>query len=242
MLAQARSVVVLTGAGVSAQSGLSTFRDAQTGLWARYDPMELAHIDAFHRDPELVTRWYHARFEKCLSAQPNPGHNALASLEHRLASAGRTFTLITQNIDRLHQRAGSRNVVEIHGNILTWRCTKTGREQDMREIPFDTFPPRSAAGALLRPNVVWFGEMLPQAAVEASQAALSSCDLFLSIGTSAVVWPAAGFIEVARSRGAATVEINRDPTPVSAGVDISIRGLSGEVLPGILTAMSVPTP
>lgn len=231
VLADSRSVAVLTGAGVSAESGISTFRDPQDGLWAKFDPMELAHIDAFHRDPELVTRWYHWRFEKCRHCKPNPGHDALARIQREVVARSGRFTLLTQNIDGLHQQAGSTEVVELHGTILRWRCTKTGKEVDMADIPFDKFPPRSAAGGLLRPNVVWFGEMLPEAALHSAWAAAGGCDLFMSIGTSAVVQPAASLISVAAERGAKTIEINREPTPISGEVDWSIMGKSGEILP-----------
>jgi NAD-dependent deacetylase len=233
----ARSVVVLTGAGVSAESGLSTFRDPEEGLWSKYDPMELATIDAFNRNPELVTRWYHWRFTRAIDVEPNPGHHALARIEQLKSNQGTGFTLITQNIDGLHQRGGSSNIVEIHGTILTWRCTITGEERPLSEIGFDSFPIPSDAGGLMRPCVVWFGEQLPESAIRASFEALSECDLFMSIGTSATVQPAASFIEVARENGAKTVEINRDPTPITDEVDLTVLGPSGLVLPEIVDAL-----
>jgi NAD-dependent deacetylase len=238
MLAGAGRVVVLTGAGVSAESGISTFRDKQTGLWAKYDPMELAHIDAFHRDPELVTRWYHWRFTSCKDCLPNPGHAALAEMQRWQAYRGRGCTLITQNIDGLHQKAGSTGVIELHGTILTWRCTISGASTPLDAVDFSAFPPRSGAGGLLRPNVVWFGEMLPRDAVEAAEQATLACDLFLSVGTSAVVWPAAGFAQVAREVGAGVIEINAEATPVSASADVVLRGRSGEILPELLRRAS----
>lgn len=240
-LHEARSVVVLTGAGVSAESGLPTFRDPEVGLWAEYDPMELATIGAFERDPELVTRWYHWRFTKSRDVRPNPGHDALARLEallNALAPGGAPpFTLITQNIDGLHQRAGSRRVVELHGSFHRWRCTRTGREKDLADLSFERFPVVSDAGGLMRPCVVWFGETLPPEALEASFDALARCDLFLSVGTSATVHPAAGLIEIARAAGARTVEINKDPTANTDAVDAAIGGLSGSVLPDLLRRM-----
>jgi NAD-dependent deacetylase len=240
-LAEARSVVVLTGAGVSAESGLTTFRDPEEGLWSKYDPMDLATIEAFERDPELVTRWYHWRFTKARDVRPNPGHDALALLERKLAArmpdGPPPFTLITQNIDGLHQQAGSRRVVEIHGSIHRWRCTCTGHEKPLAEIRFDRFPVPSEHGGFMRPCVVWFGEMLPQEALEASFEALARCDLFFSIGTSATVYPAAGFIEVARAAGARTVEINKDPTANSPSVDVALKGRSGAILPDLLRRM-----
>ncbi len=235
MLQRARSVVVLTGAGVSAESGISTFRDKETGLWAKYDPMELAHIDAFHRDPELVTRWYHWRFTSCKDCKPNPAHFALARLQRDIESRGGRLTLITQNIDGLHQKAGSTDVCELHGTILTWRCTKSGEHFKLDTIDFDTFPPLSPAGGMLRPNVIWFGEMLPEKELERAFTESSQCDLFLSIGTSSVVQPAASLIELARQAGAKAIEVNMQPTPISQIVDVSVFGKAGEVLPMLVT-------
>ncbi len=235
-LLEAKSVAVLTGAGVSAESGLSTFRDKEEGLWAKYDPMELATIGAFERDPELVTRWYHWRFTKAKDVEPNPGHRALAELEAWLADrhGDDAMTIITQNIDGLHQRGGSRRVVEIHGSIHRWRCTKTGEERPLADLRFDAFPIPSTHGGLMRPCVVWFGEMLPPEALEASFAALQRCDVFLSIGTSAVVQPAASFIEIAREAGARTAEINKEPTPNTDSVEVALFGKSGQILPVLM--------
>lgn len=236
-LSESSHTVVLTGAGVSAESGLSTFRDPEEGLWSKYDPMELATIEAFERDPELVTRWYHWRFTKARDVEPNPGHHALAAIERVAMESGRSFTLITQNIDGLHQRGGSTNVVEIHGTILTWCCTETGEESSLDALSSDVYPILSAHGGLMRPSVVWFGEQLPEPALRASFEALSECDLFLSIGTSATVQPAASFIELARENGARTIEINRDPTPITDIVDLTILGPSGAILPEIAGSM-----
>lgn len=233
-LHEARSVVVLTGAGISAESGLATFRDPEEGLWAKYDPMELATIDAFNRDPELVTRWYHWRFTRARDVQPNPGHHALSELERRAVGLKRSMAIVTQNIDGLHQRAGSQRVIEIHGTIHRWRCTKTGAEKPLSDLSFDAFPIPSAHGGLMRPCVVWFGEMLPEQALADTFHALENCDIFLSIGTSATVQPASSFIEVARAAGAKTVEINRDPTPNTPIVDAAVHGPSGSLLPRIL--------
>lgn len=238
-LGSARSIVVLTGAGVSAESGVPTFRDAMTGLWAKYDPHELATPEAFAREPALVTRWYDWRRQMVLGCAPNPGHLALAALQRRAEAEGRSFTLLTQNVDRLHQRAGSTGVVELHGTILEWRCTRTGERRTPGPEPMTEFPPKTAAGGLLRPCVVWFGEALPAEAVEAADRAVSACDLFISIGTSAVVYPAAGFIHAARDRGAVTIEINRDPTPVTGLVDIALAGPSGEILPRLAAMLGI---
>ncbi|MBM4109370.1 MAG: NAD-dependent deacylase [Phycisphaerae bacterium] len=238
-LAKARRVVAITGAGVSAESGIRTFRDTMDGLWKEFDPQRLATPEAFERDPATVTRWYDHRRLGCLAADPNPGHLALARLEARLADAGLGFVLATQNVDRLHQRAGSRRVLELHGSIMEWRCTATGRKLVPDPSPMTRFPPPSpfAEGALLRPDVVWFGELLPMEVFAAAERASRACDVFLSVGTSSVVFPAAGLIRTAAAHGAYTVEINREETAASVWVDAALRGPSGEVLPRLLAAM-----
>jgi NAD-dependent deacetylase len=235
-LRDSRHTVILTGAGVSAESGIRTFRDTMDGLWKDFDPQKLATPEAFAADPGLVTRWYDWRRLGCLAAEPNPGHLAIAAIERALSARGAGFTLLTQNVDRLHQKAGSRQVVELHGSIIQWRCTSTGRKHTPAPQAFTGFPPPSpfCPGAMLRPDVVWFGEMLPAEALAAAEEAVASCDLFLSIGTSAVVYPAAGYIQVAAARGARTGEVNREATPISGMVDWSIRGKAGEVLPRLL--------
>jgi NAD-dependent deacetylase len=186
-LRDAGRVVALTGSGISAESGVPTFREAQTGLWERYDPQELATPEAFARDPHLVWEWYEWRRNLVAKAEPNPGHRALAELERRIPG----FTLVTQNVDGLHERAGSRNIIELHGNILRSKCSLED-EVIQPEEHDDSVPPRCArCGAFLRPDVVWFGEMLPVGALEAASQAARGCDLFLSIGTSSLVYPAA---------------------------------------------------
>ncbi len=247
-VAKARRIVVLTGAGVSAESGLRTFRGATAAdlpadmqaLWKEFDLMRLATPEAFAADPAMVTRWYDWRRLGCLAAEPNPGHMALAELERRLTADSDAFTLLTQNVDRLHQKAGSRNVVELHGSIIEWRCVRTGKKFMPPPTPFDRFPPSSPhdGEAVLRPDVVWFGEALPERAIAASYAALENCDLFISVGTSAVVFPAAGFIGVAAANGAVTMEVNREPTPISERVDHCLFGKSGEILPRLIRAGS----
>ncbi len=233
-LNRAKSVVVLTGAGVSAESGIPTFRDAMKGLWAKFDPMELATPEAFERNPENVSRWYDDRRADCASCKPNPGHYALATMESSLHKRGSEFTLLTQNVDGLHQKAGSRRVVELHGSIWVWRCTKCGASREERKTPFKNYPPRCECGGIRRPDVVWFGEQLPMAALEASERALRRCDIFFSIGTSAQVQPVASFIHVVKQHGARTVEINLEPTPISGIVDWSVPGNSGRVLPRLV--------
>ena len=245
-LCEARRVVVLTGAGVSAESGIATFRgavrDAASGhgtmaaLWAEFDPMKLATPEAFAADPATVSRWYDRRRLGCLAAAPNPGHVALAELERLLEERGGGLTLLTQNVDRLHQKAGSRNVVELHGNIITWRCMRTGRHVDPPPEGLAEFPAPSPfdPGGLLRPDVVWFGEMLPEAALAAAAEAVADCDAFISVGTSSMVYPAAGYVTEAAARGAVTVEVNAEETPISRAVSVSLRGRSGMVLPELV--------
>ncbi|MCG6859972.1 MAG: NAD-dependent deacylase [Chromatiaceae bacterium] len=235
-LDQADSLAVLTGAGVSAESGIPTFRDAQTGLWAKYDPMELATPEAFARDPALVSRWYDERRRRCAECEPNPGHLALARLQDELEAAGKRFTLITQNVDRLHQRAGSRDPLELHGTFWIWRCTSCGEEREERAIPLPEYPPRCRCGGARRPGVVWFGEALSESVLAAARRAAEHCELFMSLGTSSLVEPAASLGRIASSAGAKTVEINPQETPLSSRVDISVRGATGEILPLILPA------
>ena len=231
-LRSASTVVVLTGAGVSAESGVPTFRDAQTGLWAQYDPAQLATPEAFARDPELVWRWYLWRRELVAGAEPNPGHRALAELQDRVPS----LLLVTQNVDSLHQRAGSRDVVELHGNLTRTRCASCSTVHEA-EVGLDDGVPRcSSCDGLLRPDVVWFGEMLPLQALERAATASRGCDLFLTVGTSALVYPAAGLPYEALTGGAVVVEVNPAPTPFSDRAHHSLRGPSGTALPALVEA------
>ena len=234
-LARARRVVVSTGAGISADSGIPTFRDALTGLWARYDPTELATPDAFRRNPRLVTRWYDQRRRDVLGCQPNPGHDAIATLERQVLDRGGDFVLLTQNVDGLHQRAGSQHVYEVHGSLLTWRDTVTGRAItcDHAEA-FGNYPPVSPDGNPLRPGVVWFGEMLPGGVMDLADHALRRTDVFLCVGTSGSVYPAAGFVHAARSTGATCIEVNPDATDISEHFDLHIRARAAEALPRLV--------
>jgi NAD-dependent deacetylase len=230
-LRHAERVTVLTGAGVSAESGVPTFRDAQTGLWSRFNPQELATRAAFQRNPRLVWDWYAHRRELTAQAQPNAGHLALAELERRVP----VFTLITQNIDSLHQRAGSRNVVELHGNI---RRTKSFQEDVLVGTWIDDgqLPPRCPrCGSHLRPDVVWFGENLPPFALERAFRAAQDCDVFLSVGTSGVVEPAASLPFMALESGAVTIEVNPEVTPFSASATVRLAGAAGVVLPDLIS-------
>ena len=233
----ARRVAVLTGAGISAESGIPTFRDAQTGLWAKYRPEELATPEAFERNPRLVWEWYEWRRALVRGAHPNPGHAALARMQDRVAE----FTLATQNVDGLHARAGSRSVIELHGNILRSKCSAEGTLFESWPES-DSVPPRCpACGAWLRPDVVWFGEMLPPGALESAMSAAGRCDVFFSIGTSALVQPAAQLPLTALDVGATVVEVNRDPTPLSPLASFSLHGAAGEILPRLVDA-AWPTP
>jgi len=233
-LRSARRLTVLTGAGISAESGVPTFRDAQTGLWSQYEPTQLATAQAFRSNPKMVWDWYQWRRDLVAKAAPNAGHLALAQLEARFSQPGARFTLITQNVDGLHQQAGSRGVVELHGNI---RRTKCFTEDQVVEAwpPTDETPPHCPrCGGLLRPDVVWFGEALPRAAIETAMAASEACDVFLSIGTSALVQPAASLPLIALERGAIVLEINPDETPLTARVTGSLRGPAGIILPELI--------
>lgn len=228
---QARHVTVLTGAGISAESGLATFREAQTGLWSKYRPEDLATPDAFKRNPRLVWEWYVWRRQQAAEAKPNRGHFALVALARHVPQ----FTLVTQNVDGLHERAGSTNVIELHGNITSIKCSRDG-EIVMTWPETDAVPPRCPrCGALLRPDVVWFGEMLSATHLEAAVAAARSCDLFLSIGTSGVVEPAASLPRIAQ-RNATVVYINLDVTPSAAAGKYAINGKAGEILPALVQA------
>ena len=228
-IARARRIVAFTGAGISVESGIPTFRGPE-GLWRRFRAEDLATAGAFERNPTLVWEWYDSRRQAMAIAQPNAGHHALASLERRAPE----FTLITQNIDGLHDRAGSRNVLKLHGDIWTVRCTGCGRESQDDRTPLPDLPPRCECGALLRPAVVWFGEFLPPGVWSKAEHASARADVFLIVGTSAVVHPAAGLIDVARMAGATTVEINPQATPYSDAVDYALRGPAGEILPTLL--------
>jgi NAD-dependent deacetylase len=234
LLGAAQRVCVLTGAGISAESGIPTFRDAQQGLWANYDPMQLATPEGFAQDPELVWGWYESRRAIIAKAQPNPGHYALAQLARVVPS----LALVTQNIDGLHQRAGSTDVIEYHGNIMRDRCTLEGGAAERRSLPTDRLPHCASCGGLLRPDVVWFGELIPRDALYLADAAAADCDLFLSVGTSSLVYPAAGLAETALRRGARVIEINPNPTELSGLAQVVLRGRSGEILPSLLGTLA----
>jgi len=233
LLQQVGRLVALTGAGVSQESGLRTFRDAQTGLWAQYRPTDLASPEAFARDPKLVWDWYAWRREAIKGVRPNPGHYALAAMEKQVPD----FTLITQNVDGLHRMAGSLNILELHGNIQRVRCAECGRFAETWGDDTECVPRCEACGGLLRPDVVWFGENLPRAALEKAVQAARACDVFFSIGTSGIVQPAASLGFAARNRGAVVVEINAEPTPLTPKTDFALHGKSGEILPELVRSV-----
>jgi NAD-dependent deacetylase len=226
-------LVALTGAGVSQESGLRTFRDAQSGLWAQYKPEDLASPQAFARDPKLVWDWYAWRREAVKGVRPNPGHYALVEFERRFSD----FFLITQNVDGLHRMAGSLNVLELHGNIQRVRCSGCHTLAEVWGDDSDSVPRCVSCGGLLRPDVVWFGEALPRDQLEAAVEAARSCEVFLSIGTSGVVQPAASLAHAARNRGAVLVEINLEPTPLTPKAHYFLQGKSGEILPELVSAV-----
>ena len=226
-LRRAQKFVALTGAGISAESGLATFRDAQTGLWSKFRPEELATAEAFQRDPKFVQDWYTWRRQNALNAKPNKGHLALAEMEKRAPE----FLLVTQNVDGLHERAGSKRMVELHGNIHRFRCFENNCASDNFNV--DEQRCRSCGGHL-RPDVVWFGEMLPIDAIEAAVTAAENCDVFFSIGTSSVVYPAADLWRRAKDNGAMVIEINKDPTPLTPLADQSFLGQAGDILPALV--------
>jgi len=233
-LRTARRVAVLTGAGVSAESGVPTFRDAQTGLWAKYSPEELATPEAFRRNPRLVWEWYAWRRERVSSVKPNAGHLALVRLEELVPE----FTLITQNVDGLHDQAGSKRVLELHGNIRRSKCFEEDVVvegwEDSKEVP----PRCSRCGGLVPPDVVWFGEALPTQIFADAERASGNCDIFFSIGTSSLVYPAAGLAHSALSGGAVVVEINLSATSLSAEASYSFRAPAGKFLPELMARIS----
>ncbi len=228
-LAGARAVTVLTGAGISADSGVPTFRGAD-GLWRNHRAEELATPEAFARNPRLVWEWYNWRREFIATKIPNAAHHALVELEQRVER----FWLITQNVDGLHPAAGSRKLSEIHGNIWKVRCTQCRQVQENRAVPIPMLPLCPACGGLLRPHIVWFGESLDPDDLDRSVAAVGSCEMLLIIGTSGVVYPAASFAALAKQADAFVAEINLDPTPNSQVVDITIGGRAAEVVPELI--------
>jgi NAD-dependent deacetylase len=234
-LLTAQRVTAFTGAGISAESGVPTFRGNE-GLWKKFKPEELANLSAFMKNPDLVWEWYQARRTIIGTVQPNDGHRALVEMEVLFPSC----TVITQNVDNLHRRAGSRNIVELHGNIERNYCLSCGATYDGTDLPHTAGVPRctrSGCTGLIRPDVVWFGEMLPEDEWEGAVRASATADVFFSIGTSAVVYPAASLPLTAKQQGAFLVEINTERTPLTPSADLFLQGVSGEVLPAIVHAV-----
>ena len=237
-LRSARHVLVFTGAGVSAESGIPTFRDALTGLWENFDADALATPEAFERDPAMVWGWYEWRRANVLRARPNPAHRAIAALAGRVAR----LTVVTQNVDDLHERAGSRDVIHLHGRLdkpFCFACRRPGEYPpgipDEPEGGRHLEPPRCIyCGGRLRPGVVWFGEMLPEVEWDAAIAAVDACDAFLCIGTSSVVQPAASLTTRAIRRGALTIQVNPNPTDLDASVSLTLSGPAGVVMPALV--------
>ncbi len=233
------SVVVLTGAGISAESGIATFRDSG-GLWEKHDVQQVATPAGFEADPDLVWRFYSERRRQAGQVQPNAGHQAVATLERFLEARGR-FTLVTQNVDGLHQRAGSRRILPVHGSLFRTRCSNEACEDSRRSWEDESFhldgaPRCPKCGGILRPHIVWFGEYLDPAVESAAREAIADCDLFLAVGTSGAVWPVAGYVEIALARGARTVLVNLEP-PANASRFAEIHlGKAAELLPVLLPA------
>lgn len=236
LVARSRRLVVFTGAGVSKESGIATFREPETGLWAQYDPMELATPEAYLRNPTFVWSWYEHRFGITAEAEPNPGHYAIVELESLLPEV----VVVTQNIDGLHQRAGSSEVVELHGTMRSFKCVH-GRHCGYSWDDFgdqELKPPRCPqCGDPLRPEVVWFGEMLPPDAIDRAQRVCSSCDAMLVVGTSGVVYPAAAMPMIAKESGAKVIDVNPERDALAQRCDLFLKGPGGEVLPRLVAAV-----
>lgn len=226
-LRESEKIIFVTGAGISQESGIPTFR-GKDGMWRKYDPMKLATIDAFYENPKLVWEWYEERRKNILAAKPNAGHHAIADLEKK-----RQVHVLTQNIDGLHQRAGSKSVYELHGSIITIKCTSCDFKDEISSS-FSELPPLCKCGNMLRPDVVWFGESLPQDVWQAAIAHASSCDTMIVVGTSLAVSPANLLPVYAKQNGAMVVEINPEDTTMSESMDLSIRASAAKTLPELV--------
>lgn len=233
ILANAKDVAMLTGAGVSAESGIKTFRDPD-GLWSKFKPQELASVNGFLSNPELVWGWYQERRRVIAESAPNPGHFAIAKMEKLFDN----FTLITQNVDRLHQTAGSKNILELHGNIIENHCQKCNEPfEDEINLDSGDLPRCKKCGGMIRPSVVWFGEMLPYDAISGGETAAQNCDVFFSVGTSAEVYPAANLPIIAKQNGAFLIEVNPGKTVLTPYTDLHIDEPSGIGLPALLNEL-----
>jgi len=230
-LSQAEKIVFVTGAGISQESGIPTFR-GKDGLWRKYDAMQLATIDAFYENPKLVWEWYEERRKNILAAKPNAGHTTIANLEKY-----KQVRVLTQNIDGLHQRAGSNQVYELHGSIVTIKCTVCDFKEKI-ENSFSELPPICKCGNILRPDVVWFGEQLPQYVWSKAMKEASSCDVMFVVGTSLAVSPANLLPVYAKQNGATLIEVNPEETPMSQNMNLSIRSTSTKALPELLSIIN----
>jgi len=230
-LTTANKIVFVTGAGISQESGIPTFR-GNDGLWRKHDPMKLATIDAFNEDPKLVWEWYEDRRKNILASKPNPGHKAIADLEKY-----KQVIVLTQNIDGLHQRAGSSRVLELHGSIIRIKCTACDFVDDIKK-KFEEIPPKCKCGNILRPDVVWFGESLPQNVWQEAIKHANSCDVMIICGTSLVVSPANTLPMYAKQNNASLIEVNPEETPMSQEMDLCLKKTTAEALPKLITLFS----
>lgn len=241
ILASAQHLVVLTGAGISKESGIPTFREAQEGLWDRHDPERLATLSGFMANPQLVWDWYQYRLDKVKACGPNPGHYAVARLEEVLPRV----VVVTQNVDSLHRLARSSDVLELHGNLRRFKCLRGHRGLTLDDLggqePMPPICPRPGCNALVRPDVVWFGEMLDEDVIRRAYAESQACDVMLIVGTSGVVTPAANLPYIARRTGARIVEVNPQPSGLTHLADVYLAGAAGEILPQVIEAMRIGT-
>ncbi len=229
LMLKARNFAVLTGAGVSKESGIPTFRDAQTGLWAKYDPETLASPSGFRKDPRLVWQWYDMRRQKLAEVKPNPAHYAIAELERLVPD----LFVLTQNVDGLHRAAGSINIIELHGNISTFHCFD--RLHVMENVPLGlSDPPLCHCGSLIRPGVVWFGEALPAVSLEKAFAVARQCQVMFVVGTSGLVHPAASLPFITKRQGGAVIEVNPEHTPITEVADVFIQSPAGTAMPSLV--------
>lgn len=227
-------IAVLSGAGISAESGVPTFRDDKTGFWAKYDPYELSSTEGWQRHPERVWAWYLWRHHLVATVEPNNGHRAVAAWQDYA-----DVTVVTQNVDDLHERAGSKPVHHLHGSLAEFWCDTCGSRYhgplpDMPEPELEKMPPTCECGGLIRPGIVWFGEQLPDAPWQAAVEAVATADVLVVVGTSGIVYPAAGLPDVARARGAIVIEVNPEPTPLSDSATLAIREAASTALPTLL--------